>query len=103
MLKTLEEPPEHVIFVLATTEAHKILVTIMSRCQKYDFKRISREKIVERMTELVNNEGVAATPEALNYVAKAADGSMRDALSLLDQCILQLGRPSETRNSPLLR
>lgn len=87
LLKTLEEPPEHVIFVLATTEAHKILVTIMSRCQKYDFRRISREKIVERMTELVEQEGVLATEEALNYVAKAADGSMRDALSLLDQCI----------------
>lgn len=87
LLKTLEEPPEHVIFVLATTEAHKILVTIMSRCQKYDFRRISREKIVERMTELVEQEGVEATEEALNYVAKAADGSMRDALSLLDQCI----------------
>ena len=87
LLKTLEEPPEHVIFILATTEAHKILVTIMSRCQRYDFKRIPLETIVARMRELVDAEGVSATDEALRYVAKAADGSMRDGLSLLDQCI----------------
>lgn len=87
LLKTLEEPPEHVIFILATTEAHKILVTIMSRCQKYDFRRISLETIVGRMRELTDRENVAATDEALRYIAKAADGSMRDALSLLDQCI----------------
>ena len=87
LLKTLEEPPEHVIFILATTEAHKILVTIMSRCQRYDFRRIALETIAGRMRELVDKENVKATDEALNYVAKAADGSMRDALSLLDQCI----------------
>ena len=87
LLKTLEEPPEHVIFILATTEAHKILVTIMSRCQRYDFKRIPLETITDRMRELVDREGVTATEEALRYVAKAADGSMRDGLSLLDQCI----------------
>lgn len=87
LLKTLEEPPEHVIFVLATTEAHKILVTINSRCQRYDFRRISLENISSRLRELVDNEGIEATDEALNYVAKAADGSMRDALSLLDQAI----------------
>lgn len=87
LLKTLEEPPEHVIFILATTEAHKILVTIMSRCQRYDFRRIALDSIVDRMRELVDKENVKATDEALQYVAKAADGSMRDALSLLDQCI----------------
>lgn len=87
LLKTLEEPPEHVIFILATTEAHKILVTINSRCQRYDFRRISLENISSRLRELTDAEGIGATDEALNYVAKAADGSMRDALSLLDQCI----------------
>ena len=87
LLKTLEEPPEHVIFILATTEAHKILVTIMSRCQRYDFKRIPLETITDRMRELTERENVQATEEALRYVAKAADGSMRDGLSLLDQCI----------------
>ena len=87
LLKTLEEPPEHVIFILATTEAHKILVTIMSRCQRYDFKRIPLETITGRMRELTDRENVQATDEALRYVAKAADGSMRDGLSLLDQCI----------------
>ena len=87
LLKTLEEPPEHVIFILATTEAHQILTTIMSRCQRYDFKRIPLETIAGRMRELTDKENVSATDEALRYVAKAADGSMRDGLSLLDQCI----------------
>ncbi len=87
LLKTLEEPPEHVIFILATTEAHKVLVTIMSRCQRYDFKRIPLETITDRMRDLINRENVQATEDALRYVAKAADGSMRDGLSLLDQCI----------------
>ncbi len=87
LLKTLEEPPSHVIFILATTEAHKILVTIMSRCQRYDFKRIPLETISGRMRELLEKENISATDDALRYVAKAADGSMRDGLSLLDQCI----------------
>ncbi len=87
LLKTLEEPPAYVIFILATTESHKIPVTILSRCQRYDFKRISIETIADRLKELLDRENVEATPEALAYVAKAADGSMRDALSILDQCI----------------
>lgn len=87
LLKTLEEPPAYVIFILATTEAHKIPITIMSRCQRYDFKRISIETIAGRLGDLLEREGVSATPEALAYVAKAGDGSMRDALSILDQCI----------------
>lgn len=87
LLKTLEEPPAYVIFILATTESHKIPVTILSRCQRYDFKRISIETIADRLGELLERENVSATPEALAYVAKAADGSMRDALSILDQCI----------------
>ena len=87
LLKTLEEPPEYVIFILATTEAHKVPLTILSRCQRYDFHRISIDMIAGRMRELMKEEGVEAEEKALRYVAKAADGSMRDGLSLLDQCI----------------
>ena len=87
LLKTLEEPPEYVIFILATTEVHKIPITILSRCQHYDFKRISIETITDRMRELMDTEKVEVEDKALRYIAKAADGSMRDALSLLDQCI----------------
>ena len=87
LLKTLEEPPEYVIFILATTEVHKIPVTIMSRCQHYDFKRITIETISNRMLDLMDEEQVEVEEKAIRYIAKAADGSMRDALSLLDQCI----------------
>ncbi|MCI9079029.1 MAG: DNA polymerase III subunit gamma/tau [Lachnospiraceae bacterium] len=87
LLKTLEEPPSYVIFILATTEAHKIPITILSRCQRYDFKRISVDTIAGRLRELMDKEGIEAEEEALRYIAKAAEGSLRDALSLLDQCI----------------
>lgn len=87
LLKTLEEPPSYVIFILATTEVHKIPITILSRCQRYDFKRITIETIVGRMRELMEAEAVRVEERALRYIAKTADGSMRDALSLLDQCI----------------
>lgn len=87
LLKTLEEPPSYVIFILATTEAHKIPITIRSRCQKYDFRRIGLEVIYARLMELLQREGIEAEEKAVRYVAKVADGSMRDALSLLDQCI----------------
>ena len=87
LLKTLEEPPSYVIFILATTEPHKIPITIHSRCQRYDFRRISIDTIEARLRELVDKEQVQAEEKALRYVAKVADGSMRDALSLLDQCI----------------
>ena len=87
LLKTLEEPPSYVIFILATTESHKIPVTIHSRCQRYDFKRISIETIADRLRDLMEQENVDVEERAVRYVAKAADGSMRDALSLLDQCI----------------
>ena len=86
LLKTLEEPPSYVIFILATTEAHKIPVTILSRCQRYDFKRISIDTITERLRDLMEVEGTDVEDKALRYIAKAADGSMRDGLSLLDQC-----------------
>lgn len=87
LLKTLEEPPSYVIFILATTEVHKIPVTILSRCQRYDFKRITIETIAARLRELMDTEGIRAEEKALRYIAKTADGSMRDALSLMDQCI----------------
>lgn len=87
LLKTLEEPPSYVIFILATTEVHKIPITILSRCQRYDFRRISIETIAERLRELMDKEQVQVEEKALRYIAKTADGSMRDALSLLDQCI----------------
>lgn len=87
LLKTLEEPPSYVIFILATTEAHKIPVTILSRCQRYDFHRISINTISERLQELLEQEQAEAEEKAVRYIAKAADGAMRDALSLLDQCM----------------
>ena len=87
LLKTLEEPPSYCIFILATTEVHKIPITILSRCQRYDFKRITIDTITNRLHELMETEHVEVEEKALRYVAKTADGSMRDALSLLDQCI----------------
>ena len=87
LLKTLEEPPSYVIFILATTEAGKIPMTILSRCQRYDFHRIDADTLTQRMTDLTKREGVQAEEKALRFIARAADGSMRDALSLLDQCM----------------
>ncbi|MBQ6834392.1 MAG: DNA polymerase III subunit gamma/tau [Lachnospiraceae bacterium] len=86
LLKTLEEPPSYVIFILATTEVHKIPITVLSRCQRYDFRRITVETIADRLKELTDAEQMPVEEKALRYVAKAGDGSMRDALSLLDQC-----------------
>ena len=86
-LKTLEEPPRHAIFILATTEKHKILPTILSRCQIYDFNRISVEDTVAHLAYVASKEGVAAEPEALNVIAMKADGGMRDALSIFDQVV----------------
>ena len=82
LLKTLEEPPGYVIFILATTEVQKIPITILSRCQRYDFKRITVDCIAERLTELMEREGLLAQEKALRYIARMADGAMRDALSL---------------------
>jgi len=87
LLKTLEEPPSYVIFILATTENHKIPITIKSRCQNYDFHRISVEMIRDRMRELMDIEKIDIEDKALDYIAKAGDGSMRDALSILDECV----------------
>lgn len=87
LLKTLEEPPSYAVFILATTEVHKIPVTILSRCQRYDFRRITVDTIAGRLMDIVSREEVAAEDRALRYIAGAADGSMRDALSIMDQCI----------------
>ena len=87
LLKTLEEPPSYVIFILATTEAHKIPITVLSRCQRYDFRRISIDTISGRLSDLMERENQPVEKKAIDYIAKVADGSMRDALSLLDQCI----------------
>jgi DNA polymerase III subunit gamma/tau len=87
LLKTLEEPPQHVIFILATTEPHKIPLTIISRCQRFDFKRITPQDIVRRMKLIVDETNVQCDDKALHIIARAAEGGMRDALSLLDQAI----------------
>ena len=84
-LKTLEEPPKYVIFILATTERQKILPTILSRCQKYDFQRITPSDIAEQLKYVADHEGYTTEPEALNVIAQKADGAMRDALSIFDQ------------------
>lgn len=86
-LKTLEEPPHHALFVLATTEKHKVLATILSRCQIYDFSRISIADMVEHLEYVSSKENVTAEPEALNVIAQKADGGMRDALSIFDQVV----------------
>ncbi len=87
LLKTLEEPPEHVIFILATTELHKLPATILSRCQRFDFRRISPREIAERLSYIAGQESVELSPEAALLIANLADGALRDALSVLDQCI----------------
>jgi len=90
-LKTLEEPPAHVIFVLCTTEANKILPTIISRCQRFDFRRLPTDVICRRLTEIIEGEGVAVEPEALRTIARYASGSLRDAENLLEQLAISYG------------
>ena len=91
LLKTLEEPPEHVIFILATTEPHKILPTILSRCQRYDFSKVSDEDIKQRIKTVLEKEGIVYNDEAINLIISLADGGMRDALSILDQVLAYSG------------
>ncbi|MDX1638010.1 MAG: DNA polymerase III subunit gamma/tau, partial [Balneolaceae bacterium] len=95
LLKTLEEPPDHIIFIFATTEPHKVLPTILSRVQRFDFKRISVDEIVERLEEVAGNEGITIDLESLHVIAKKADGALRDALGLLDQAIAFCGNDIE--------
>ena len=87
LLKTLEEPPAHVIFILATTDPQKVPATILSRVQRFDFRRITTETIAQTLMGYLKEEGQQATPEAVRYVAHLGDGSMRDSLSILDQCL----------------
>ncbi|WP_458863621.1 DNA polymerase III subunit gamma/tau [Acidaminobacterium chupaoyuni] len=87
LLKTLEEPPEHVLFILATTEIHKVPATILSRCQRYDFRRITPETIAQRLSYIAAQENLSLSPKAALLLAKLGDGSMRDAISLLDRCV----------------
>jgi len=89
LLKTLEEPPSHVVFILATTEPHKLPATILSRCQRYDFRRIPADSIVKRLETIASSSGVVLDPEASKLIAKLSDGALRDAISILDQCISQ--------------
>ena len=91
LLKTLEEPPEHVIFILATTEPHKILPTILSRCQRYDFEKVSDKDIAERLKFVLEDEGATYTEDAVNLIVKLADGGMRDALSILEKVLAYSG------------
>lgn len=95
LLKTLEEPPDHVIFIFATTEPHKVLPTILSRVQRFDFKRISIEDIVSRLEKVAKNEGINIDSESLHVIAKKADGALRDALGLMDQAIAFCGSDIE--------
>jgi len=98
LLKTLEEPPAHVVFIFATTEAHKIPTTILSRCQRYDFKLIPTARLTEHLTTILGSESIAAEPEALRLIARQAGGSVRDSLSLLDQVIAYVGSEKLTRD-----
>ena len=103
LLKTLEEPPEHVIFILATTEPHKIPATILSRCQRYDFRRLGIEDTTQRLADVAANSGMDVSAGALRLIATQADGGMRDALSLLDQCsVMAQGRIDEETVRSLL-
>ncbi|MGN0470356.1 MAG: DNA polymerase III subunit gamma/tau, partial [Acutalibacteraceae bacterium] len=95
LLKTLEEPPLHVVFILATTEVHKLPSTIMSRCQRFDFHRISPQDIASRLDYVCKNEGVEIDSQAALLISGIADGALRDALSLLDQCMGQSGHITE--------
>ncbi len=95
LLKTLEEPPEHVVFILATTEVHKLPATILSRCQRFDFRRIDSEKICERLQYIADTEGLILENDAATLIASAADGGMRDALSILDLCASSNNRITE--------
>ena len=100
LLKTLEEPPSHAVFILATTEPNRLPATVLSRCQRYDFKRISMKNIIARLEVVLKGIGRSCTNEALEEIASAADGALRDALSLLDMC---LGYTDDVVDAPLVR
>ncbi|GAI32154.1 unnamed protein product, partial [marine sediment metagenome] len=97
LLKTLEEPPPHAIFILATTEIHKVLPTILSRCQRFDFRRISQADVVSKLTRICETEGIHIEPEGLQLIAKSATGSLRDAENILEQLTTYYGDSIELR------
>jgi len=99
LLKTLEEPPPHIIFVLATTEAHKVLPTVLSRCQRFDFRRLSQADVVTKLTRICSTEGIHIEPEALRLIARAATGSLRDAENLLEQLTTYYGSEIELQQA----
>lgn len=101
LLKTLEEPPTNVIFILATTEPQKIPLTIISRTQRFDFKRITPTQSYDRMVYILEQKGIEYDPKALSIIAKAAEGGMRDALSILDQ-VISFGNETVTMDNALL-
>ena len=99
LLKTLEEPPENLVFILATTEAHKVMETIVSRCQKFDFRRISVDDIKNRLKEIAQKEAINIEDDAVEFIARRSAGGLRDALALLDQStVLALGNKSITKS-----
>ena len=91
LLKTLEEPPEHVVFILATTDVHKVLPTVLSRCQRFDFSKLNFDEIKDRVAYILNKEAIAFEANVPSLVAELADGGMRDALSILDQVVSYAG------------
>jgi len=98
LLKTLEEPPAHIVFIMATTEPHKLPVTVLSRCQRFDFKRLSAKDIVEQLVKICSQADIRVEDKALSYIARAATGGMRDAISLLDQCAALGKQPIDMRD-----
>jgi DNA polymerase III subunit gamma/tau len=103
LLKTLEEPPPHAKFIFATTEIRKVPITVLSRCQRFDLRRVDAGLLVTHLEDIITREGIAADGEALAVIARAAEGSVRDALSLLDQAIAHAGGSDGTKSSPLVR
>ena len=101
LLKTLEEPPAHAVFLLATTEPHRIPATILSRCQRYDFRRISNESIVKRLSFIAAKQNISIEPDALSAIATIGDGALRDSVSLLDQVSTTSGATTITRDDIL--
>ena len=99
LLKTLEEPPPHAKFIFATTEIRKVPITVLSRCQRFDLRRVDAALLVKHLQGIAGKEAITAEPEALGLIARAAEGSVRDALSLLDQAIAHAGAGSAAGNT----
>src|SRR5690606_38619882 len=103
LLKTLEEPPPHVKFIFATTEIRKLPVTVLSRCQRFDLRRIEIETLTDHLQLIIEKEGASVERDGLFMIARAAEGSVRDALSILDQALIQRGGADETVSAEMIR